>query len=429
MPTINGTNGADNLSVPFSNSFDPNLINGFDGNDTIQGGFGGDTINGGDGDDSLVGGGHGLINGGNGNDTIRGGFGDTINGDDGNDSLVGSGDGLINGGDGNDTIQSGGGTEILTGGSGNDIFKFNSVFDSPAGFSRDVITDFVGVGNSISPGAGDQIDLSSIAFNQALTFIGASAFSAPDQVRYSGGILQVSIFGNQSPEFEIQLAGSPQIVASDIILSGTFNDSSGTFNDSNDGTSISSTTTSDGGSGMGNSSVSSGFDGDIVDVGANDNYNYTIKGGTGNDTINAGGTGNDTIDGGSGNDTINGGRGNDILTGGTGTDILTGGPGNDIFKFNSVSDSPAGVSRDVITDFVGNGNLPGDQIDLSAIDANSTIAGNQAFTFIGASAFSAPGQIRYVGDILSGNTAGNQSPDFEIQLTGSPQLVASDIIL
>ncbi|MEH1932693.1 MAG: calcium-binding protein [Nostoc sp.] len=430
MPTINGTNRADNLSVPFSNSFVPYLINGFDGNDTIQGGFGGDTINGGDGNDSLVGGGDGLINGGDGNDTIQAGSfgGDTINGDDGNDSLVGGGDGLINGGDGNDTIQAGIGTEILTGGSGNDIFKFNSAFDSPAGVSRDVITDFVGVGNSIFPGAGDQIDLSTIALNQALTFIGASAFSAPDQVRYSGGILQVSIFGNLSADFEIQLAGSPQLVASDIILSATDDNSSAT-DDNIDSSSIMPSGTSDGRSPTGYSSGSSDENGTIFTSSVNNNNNYIIKSGSGNDTINSGGTGNDTIDGGSGNDTINGGRGNDILTGGTGTDRLTGGSGNDIFKFNSVSDSPAGVSRDVITDFVGNGNLPGDQIDLSTIDANSTIAGNQAFTFIGASAFSAPGQIRYSGGILQGNTAGNLSANFEIQLVGSPQLVASDIIL
>ena len=385
MATINGTNRPDNLSgkVDFFSFGD--LINGFDGNDTIFGGDGDDTIFGGDGDDTLI--------GGAGTDTLTGG-----------------------------------------GGFGNDVFKFNSVSESQPGVLRDVITDFAGVGNGIF--GGDQIDLSTIdanstiAGNQAFTFIGASAFSAPGQVRYSGGILQANIDGNLSADFEIQLTGAPQLVASDIanidgnlsadfeiqltgapqlvasdiILSGTFNNSDEGISTSTDGT------TSDGGLGIGDSSTSSGEDGGFVNIGANDNLNYTIKGG-------------------SGNYTINGGRGNDILTGGTGTDILTGGAGNDIFKFNSVLESKPGVLRDVITDFVGNDNLPGDQIDLSTIDANSNIAGNQAFTFIGANAFSGVGQIRYSGGILQGNTADNQSLEFEIQLVGSPLLATNDIIL
>jgi serralysin len=39
-----------------------------------------------------------------------------------------------------------------------------------------------------------------------------------------------------------------------------------------------------------------------------------------------------------------------------------------------------------------------DRIDLSLIDADSTIAGNQAFTFIGDAFFTAPGQIRAFSD-------------------------------
>ncbi|MEH2166114.1 MAG: calcium-binding protein [Nostoc sp.] len=374
-----------------------------------------------------------TINGTNGPDNLSGGvdffsFGDIINGFDGNDTIFG--------GDGDDTLIGGAGTDTLTGGGGfgNDVFKFNSVSESQPGVLRDVITDFAGVGNGIF--RGDQIDLSTIdanstiAGNQAFTFIGASAFSAPGQVRYSEGILQANTDGNLSADFEIQLTGAPQLVASDIILSGTFTFSDTlTFNDSDEGISTSTDgTTSDGGLGIGDSSASSGEDGGFVDIGANDNFNRTIKGGSGNDTINAGGTGNDTIDGGAGNDTINGGRGNDILTGGTGADILTGGSGNDIFKYNSTSESPLS-SRDLIADFRGNGSLPGDRIDLSSIDANSTIGGNQAFTFIGSGQFSAPGQIRYSGDILQGNTDGNLSANFEIRLIGAPQLVSSELIL
>nr|MDZ8046936.1 calcium-binding protein [Nostoc sp. DedQUE02] len=166
--------------------------------------------------------------------------------------------------------------------------------------------------------------------------------------------------------------------------------------------------------------------------------NDTINGGSGNDKIDGssgddslvGGLGNDSLIGGSGNDTISGDFGNGgILVGVGGTDILTGGSGNDVFDFNFVSESQPGLLRDVITDFVGNGVLAGDQIDLSTIDANSITGGNQAFSFIGSSAFSAAGQIRYSGGILQGSTDGDLLAEFEIQLAGAPGLVASDIIL
>ncbi|MEH2237333.1 calcium-binding protein [Nostoc sp.] len=186
--------------------------------------------------------------------------------------------------------------------------------------------------------------------------------------------------------------------------------------------------------GDGNNTLNGGNGNDVLSAGSGKD---SLIGGSGNDVISGGGgndilkgdDGNDTLNGGTGNDTLIGGNGNDRLVGASGTDILTGGAGNDIFKFNLVSDSPAGSSRDVITDFVGNGKLAGDQIDLYTIDANSTIAGNQAFTFIGANAFTAPGQLRYSGGILQANTGGNLSPEFEVKLAGAPQVVASDIIL
>lgn len=169
---------------------------------------------------------------------------------------------------------------------------------------------------------------------------------------------------------------------------------------------------------------------------------YIINGGAGNDRLSGdespdilvgddlnGVAGNDYLSGSSDNDALFGVGGNDTLIGGVGTDTLYGGTGNDVFKFDSVSDSQPGLLRDVIDDFVGNGILAGDRIDLSTIDANLNIAGNQAFTYIGTRTFSAPGQVRYGGGVLQGNTAGNVTAEFEIQLTGTPLLVASDIIL
>ncbi|BAZ50271.1 hemolysin-type calcium-binding region [Nostoc sp. NIES-4103] len=174
--------------------------------------------------------------------------------------------------------------------------------------------------------------------------------------------------------------------------------------------------------GSGNDFITGGFSNDIL-VGDD------LYGGVPGNDILAGFDGNDILYGFGGNDSLTGGAGNDKLTGDAGTDELTGDAGNDVFQFSSVSDSQPGLSRDIIKDFVGNGNLPGDRIDISYIDANTIIAGNQAFTYIGTSAFTAAGQIRYSGGILQGNTDSNLAANFEIKLEGSPLLVASDIIV
>ena len=185
-----------------------------------------------------------------------------------------------------------------------------------------------------------------------------------------------------------------------------------------------------------------GLGGDDILIGRDLFSFYIINGGAGNDLaiggINGdvlagddldGVAGNDYLNGFEGNDALYGFGGNDTLIGGNGTDTLYGVDGNDVFGFDSVSDSQPGLLRDIIKDFVGNGNLPGDRIDLSRIDANTTIKGDQAFTYIGSRAFTAPGQIRYSKDILQGNTDSNLAANFEIQLEGSPLLVASDIIV
>ncbi len=104
--------------------------------------------------------------------------------------------------------------------------------------------------------------------------------------------------------------------------------------------------------------------------------------------------GSDTLSGEAGNDSLNGGSGSDVLNGGAGGDRLNGGGGSDTFVYRFISDSPAGApadGRDQILDFTA-----GDIIDLSVIDARFTTAGEQAFNFIGGSAFSAEGQIRVV---------------------------------
>ena len=162
--------------------------------------------------------------------------------------------------------------------------------------------------------------------------------------------------------------------------------------------------------------------------------NNILNGTASSDTI-IGRAGNDQLFGNGGNDRLNGGTGNDLLNGGAGTDTLNGDVGNDLFDYNAVAESPVGAGRDKINGFSGNGALAGDRIDLTTIDANVLLFGNQAFSWIGGNSFTAARQLRYVGGVLQGNTDGDAAAEFEIQLVGVPSLFVqaghsgSDILL
>ena len=80
------------------------------------------------------------------------------------------------------------------------------------------------------------------------------------------------------------------------------------------------------------------------------------------------------------NNIIKGNGANNILTGGLSSGNIAGGLSVDTFTYNTLADSAFGaLNRDMITDFL----LGVNKLDLSAIDANLSITGNQAFTFIG----------------------------------------------
>jgi Ca2+-binding RTX toxin-like protein len=128
------------------------------------------------------------------------------------------------------------------------------------------------------------------------------------------------------------------------------------------------------------------------------------------------GDGADSIRGSAGADDIFGRGGNDSIVGGLGGDVLNGGAGNDRFIYTSVADSTA-AARDTIADFAA-----GDLIDLLQVDANSAAAGDQAFTFIGAAAFSnTAGQLRATQQggswLIQGDTNGDGIADLSILVT------------
>ena len=136
----------------------------------------------------------------------------------------------------------------------------------------------------------------------------------------------------------------------------------------------------------------------------------------------------DQLTGSTGNNVISGGAGADRIIGGNGTDYLYGGEGSDTFVFQANSHSRVGIARDVIFDLE-----LGDVLDFSAIDANTGVRGNQAFTFIGAATFTAAGQLRmYEADgtwLVEGNTGGTIDPDFQLELRHWNGSTFSDILL
>jgi serralysin len=111
----------------------------------------------------------------------------------------------------------------------------------------------------------------------------------------------------------------------------------------------------------------------------------TAQNGTGNGL-------NNVLTGNALSNRLDGGAGNDRLVGGDGVDFLTGGAGDDVFvgeiNATKVASKLGLISLDVVLDFG-----PGDKIDLSGIDANTGIAGDQAFTFVGNAAGKGAGEL------------------------------------
>jgi serralysin len=179
-------------------------------------------------------------------------------------------------------------------------------------------------------------------------------------------------------------------------------------------------------------------DGDdsIVANGSGTGNVYGMSGGEGFDILDAE-FGNDIIHGGGNTDTIRGNDGNDRIYGDGSNDFLYGGAGNDSFVYITTADSFIGSGIDKIQDF----GRTGDKIDLNLIDANSALAGNQAFTwagmsypevnkagnlwgqFIDATVFN-PSFVRVHADINGDGTS-----DMQIDVIGVTTLAATDFIL
>jgi Ca2+-binding RTX toxin-like protein len=354
---------------------------------------------------------------------------------------------LISGLAGNDTLTGGGLADIIIGGRNNDVMAGgggNDIFKIAAG---DGIDSFDG-------GAG----IDRILATRDNTSIAISALTGIEII--DGGPWQnVRIIGTTAAETldfsAIELLGITSIDAgsgNDTIIGSTWADTIalGLGNDiirggDGDDTFLARSSTGvdiiDGGAGedmivatMANFSLNVTALTSIEAIDAAGFAGVRLIGGNAADVLDFSSTlliGIANINGSAGNDRIIGSLLADTIIGGVGLDVLTGGGGADSFVYETISQSGLGVTRaDRITDFLSGT----DRIDLSAIDADAVLAGNQAFVFIGTDAFTGLGQLRLGTDTngnvaLFGNTTGTLTADFQISFDNNAPLVVTDFVL
>ncbi|MCE3290458.1 MAG: repeat protein [Caulobacter sp.] len=394
-----GSRGSD---VGYSGSGSTFLVFGqlsgivFDGTvkaETRTGGVWGDRLKGGGGIDKLYGlGAYDVLDGGDGADYLFGGDdNDWLIGGAGNDVLYGdAGRDRLEGGIGNDTLNGGEGVDRLNGGDGNDTLRGDGADDQLFG---EVGNDTLNGGDGVDRLLGD-------VGNDTLNGDGGDD-------RLEGGAGIDTLNGG---------------VGADMLIGGLDADIY-VLNDLDD------TIVELAGGGLDTAKV--GVDGwtlvdeienlqltGTADIGATGNaLNNNMKGNTGDNRLD-GGVGVDTIDGGAGNDTIIGGQGNDLLRGGSGGDV-----------FVVAHAFAATLETDIVYDFV---RAHGDRLDLSGVDANTLVDGDQAFTL-------AANFTRHAGEmtlLLAGTQTllrldvnGDGRADYQMKINGNVTGASGDWVL
>ena len=470
------------------------MINGHDGDDKIQGGNGNDNLHGNNGNDTIYGGnGNDIIEGGDGDDWEEGGDGnDNMQGERGNDTMFGgNGDDIAVGNEGNDIVQGGAGNDTIGGGNDNDTISGGQDRGTASLVAGKIVNLVAGDIVSGDGGAdsyiyqrGDGVDRFE-GFNPAegdtLTIYGHSGFTAVQAVNGQTvlylGTNSAIIMNSHYPYTNIAgpfpgitfVPGSltaPLPTERAPIHGGVGHDSltGGTGNDLLDGLQGNDTLVGNAGNDTllgqdGNDLLIGGAGADVLNGGAGiDTSSYAdataavtaslaatgthgfangdsyigienLIGSAFNDRLTGDG-GNNRIEGAVGNDTLIGGAGDDTIIGGAGQDSLTGGVGADRFVWSSLVES-ATATPDRITDFAW---AQSDLIDLSAIDANLGVAGDQAFTLMAGNAFAGGGQ----GSIRLATSGGDTRVEIDqgnggaaeavIILTGLHTLVNTDFV-
>ncbi|MDP4575595.1 M10 family metallopeptidase C-terminal domain-containing protein [Qipengyuania sp. G39] len=442
--TLYGSDGNDDLDGGSGND----RIFGSAGADTLDGRLGNDSLYGGRGTDALIGGrGDDLLDGGTGTDTAiyldaaRGvrvdlGLGavqqdtfgagrdtlvdiENLTGSRFADRLTGSEDAnTIYGDSGHDVIDGRGGADRLFGDVGNDVLDGGAGDDSLSGGDGDDML-IGGAGHDTVTGASgdDQLigndgeDLLRGGFGNDRMFGGVhdDTMYGDDGVdTMRGGHGNDTLYGGRG--YDLMHGG----IGADVLVGAGGGDYmfGGDGDDTLRGGDGGDTMTGDGGH-------------DQLNAGAG---NDTLAGGAGDDLL-LGGNGEDVLRGGSGDDTLEGGYGADNLGGGAGRDILVGGGGADVFRFDSADHLALDrAATDLIRDFRQS---DGDLMNFTAIDADTTTEGNQAFAFIGGQAFSrTAGELRFTHSngqtVIAMDRDGDGFADLRIVLDGQVDLTVND---
>ncbi len=438
---ISGT-GNDLGNVILGNGL-ANRLNGLAGNDTLTGGGGADTLDGGAGTDRMAGGGDDdtyivdsladvVIEAANqGIDTVRttlatyvlaanvenlvavngivhrftgNGLANAITGSAGADTLVG--------GIGADTLNGGAGADRLMGGLDDDTYIVDAVGDvvvEAANQGIDTVRTTLAT-HVLAANVENLVALNGIAHNfigNALANVITGSIGADT---LNGGLGNDTLDGGAGNDRLIGGVGNDYFIAQagDVVVEG-LNQGSDTV------------------LATGGASFTLGANLEVLVLGG------TVATGLGNALANTlvGNAGINTLYGLGGNDSLAGMGGNDILIGGVGSDTLTGGGGNDQFRLTSLADSTL-AAPDVITDFTfGGGQV--DRISLALMDANSLVAGDQAFVYRGANFTGAAGDLRVQGSggiyVAAGDVNGDLNPDFAIVIQSATAPVAGWFIL
>ncbi len=432
---ITGGSGTDTV-INFENLLGSRFndrLTGDAGNNVIEGGAGYDILDGGAGTDTVsyqsatsavtvdLSTTSAQATGGAGTDTITN-F----------ENLIGSGF--------NDTLSAAAGDNVLDGGTGTDTLSYASA-------DAAIILDLGVTTAQVTGGSGTDTvmnfeNLIGSAFNDTLSGNASNNVldgnAGSDTLSYAAASGAITVDLGLTTAQATGSAGTDTIINFENLLGSAFNDSLKGNGSNNVLEGGAGNDLLDGDAGIDTVSYATASGAITVDIGRT---TAQATGGAGSDTlINfenllgsgfndflSGNGGNNVLSGGVGNDTLAGGAGNDVLTGGLGTDRLTGGTGADTFVFESM-DSGLGTARDVITDFL---TAQLDKLDVRSIDANSLLAGQQTWAFIGTAAFSGAGQVRFdaVNHVVEFNDNANLAADFEIELTGVASLAATDFLL